>query len=60
MTNAKQREGPAETTTRVRAEVGTSVGFVGLGRMGFNMVTRLARQGHDVTATTRDQVKVAR
>lgn len=35
------------------------VGFVGLGRMGFNMVTRLARQGHEVVATTRDQAKVA-
>jgi len=27
--------------------------------MGFNMVTRLARDGHDVIATTRDQAKVA-
>jgi 6-phosphogluconate dehydrogenase len=35
------------------------VGFVGLGRMGFNMVTRLARDGHTVVATTRDQAKVA-
>jgi 6-phosphogluconate dehydrogenase len=34
------------------------VGFVGLGRMGFNMVTRLARGGHQVVATTRDQSKV--
>jgi 6-phosphogluconate dehydrogenase len=34
------------------------LGFVGLGRMGFNMVTRLARNGHDVVATTRDQEKV--
>jgi 6-phosphogluconate dehydrogenase len=33
-------------------------GFVGLGRMGFNMVTRLARHGHEVVATTRDQEKV--
>jgi 6-phosphogluconate dehydrogenase len=35
------------------------LGFVGLGRMGFNMVTRLARDGHQVVATTRDQTKVA-
>jgi 6-phosphogluconate dehydrogenase len=34
------------------------IGFVGLGRMGFNMVTRLARDGHQVVATTRDQAKV--
>jgi 6-phosphogluconate dehydrogenase len=34
------------------------LGFVGLGRMGFNMVTRLARNGHEVVATTRDQDKV--
>ena len=35
------------------------IGFVGLGRMGFNMVTRIARHGHEVVATTRDQTKVA-
>ena len=35
------------------------IGFVGLGRMGFNMVTRVARHGHEVVATTRDQTKVA-
>jgi 6-phosphogluconate dehydrogenase len=34
------------------------IGFIGLGRMGFNMVTRLARDGHQVVATTRDQEKV--
>lgn len=34
------------------------LGFVGLGRMGFNMVTRLAEGGHTVVATTRDQAKV--
>jgi 6-phosphogluconate dehydrogenase len=34
------------------------LGFVGLGRMGFNMVTRLARDGQNVAATTRDQEKV--
>ena len=28
------------------------LGFVGLGRMGFNMVTRLARDGQQVVATT--------
>src|SRR6266516_1952719 len=33
-------------------------GFVGLGRMGFNMVTRLARDGQHVVATTCDQEKV--
>ena len=36
-----------------------NVGFVGLGRMGANMVTRLARGGHTIVATTRDQAKVA-
>jgi len=35
------------------------VGFVGLGKMGFNMATRLARDGHTVVATTRDPAKVA-
>ena len=35
------------------------LGFVGLGRMGFNMVTRLARDGHQVIATTRNQATVA-
>jgi 6-phosphogluconate dehydrogenase len=34
------------------------LGFVGLGRMGFNMVTRLAEGGHTIVATTRDQAKV--
>ena len=34
------------------------LGFVGLGRMGSNMVTRLAEGGHTVVATTRDQAKV--
>ena len=34
------------------------LGFVGLGRMGFNMATRLAEGGHTVVATTRDQAKV--
>ena len=34
------------------------IGFVGLGRMGFNMVTRLARDEQEVVATTRDQEKV--
>jgi 6-phosphogluconate dehydrogenase len=34
------------------------LGFVGLGRMGFNMVTRLARDDQQVVATTRDQEKV--
>src|SRR6266571_4450774 len=34
------------------------VDFVGLGRMGFNMVTRLAQDGQQVIATTRDQEKV--
>ncbi len=30
------------------------LGFVGLGRMGFNMVTRLARGGHTIVATDRN------
>ena len=36
------------------------IGFVGLGRMGMNMVTRLVRGGHRVVATTRSAEKVAR
>ena len=35
------------------------IGFVGLGRMGLNMVTRLVQGGHRVVATTRDAEKVA-
>jgi 6-phosphogluconate dehydrogenase len=44
----------------IQARRGTAMklGFVGLGRMGFNMVTRLARDGQQVVATTRDQEKV--
>jgi 6-phosphogluconate dehydrogenase len=34
------------------------IGFVGLGRMGMNMVTRLVQGGHRVVATTRDPEKV--
>ena len=30
------------------------IGFVGLGKMGLNMVTRLARGGHDVVTFDRD------
>ncbi len=35
------------------------IGFVGLGRMGMNMVTRLLQGGHRVVATDRDPEKVA-
>jgi 6-phosphogluconate dehydrogenase len=35
------------------------LGFVGLGRMGFNMTLRLLRGGHSVVATTREAHKVA-
>lgn len=34
------------------------IGFLGLGRMGFNMVQRLVRQGHEVVAWNRSQDKV--
>jgi 6-phosphogluconate dehydrogenase len=34
------------------------LGFVGLGRMGFNMVQRLQEQGHNVVAYNRNQAKV--
>ncbi len=34
------------------------LGFVGLGRMGFNMVTRLVQHGHTVVAYNRSQDKV--
>ena len=36
------------------------LGFVGLGKMGLNMVTRLARSGHDVVAFDRNADAVAR
>src|SRR5262249_9798231 len=36
------------------------VGFVGLGRMGLNMVTRLVRGGHQVVAFDRSGDAVAR
>src|SRR6185503_15733447 len=36
------------------------IGFVGLGRMGLNMVTRLARGGHSVVAYDRSPDAVAR
>jgi 6-phosphogluconate dehydrogenase len=36
------------------------LGFVGLGRMGLNMVTRLARGGHDVVAYDRSAEAVGR
>jgi 6-phosphogluconate dehydrogenase len=35
------------------------IGFVGLGKMGMNMVTRLAQGGHRVVAFDRDAAKVA-
>jgi 6-phosphogluconate dehydrogenase len=34
------------------------LGFLGLGRMGFNMVQRLVRHGHDVVAWNRSRDKV--
>ena len=34
------------------------IGFVGLGRMGFNMVQRLVEHGHDIIAYNRTQEKV--
>jgi 6-phosphogluconate dehydrogenase (decarboxylating) len=36
------------------------LGFVGLGRMGLNMVTRLARAGHTVVAYDRSPEAVTR
>jgi 6-phosphogluconate dehydrogenase len=36
------------------------LGFVGLGRMGLNMVTRLVRGGHDIVAYDRSTEAVAR
>jgi 6-phosphogluconate dehydrogenase len=40
--------------------MGMQLGFVGLGKMGLNMVTRLARSGHDVVAFDRNADAVAR
>src|SRR5213593_3004757 len=34
------------------------IGFVGLGRMGFNMTLRLLRAGHQVVATNRTPEKI--
>jgi 6-phosphogluconate dehydrogenase len=36
------------------------LGFVGLGRMGLNMVTRLVRGGHQIAACDRSPEAVAR
>ena len=36
------------------------LGFVGLGKMGLNMVTRLERGGHDVVAYDRSQEAVSK
>jgi len=36
------------------------IGFIGLGRMGLNMVTRLQRGGHTVVAYDRSADAVAR
>ena len=36
------------------------IGFIGLGRMGLNMVTRLLRGGHPVVAYDRSADAVAR
>ena len=36
------------------------LGFVGIGKMGLNMVTRLRRAGHEVVAFDRDATAVAR
>ena len=36
------------------------LGFVGLGKMGFNMVTRLRRSGHDIVAFDRTAEAVSR
>src|SRR4051794_28877800 len=36
------------------------LGFVGLGRMGLNMVTRLARAGHQIVAFDRSAEAVVR
>jgi len=36
------------------------LGFIGLGRMGLNMVTRLARGGHTIVAYDRSAEAVAR
>jgi hypothetical protein len=42
--------GPAEAGHYIRMEFPMQVGFVGLGRMGLNMVTRLG--GHAVKKTS--------
>src|SRR4051812_22566761 len=36
------------------------IGFIGLGRMGLNMVTRLIRGGHEVVAFDRSPEAIAR
>jgi len=36
-----------------------NIGFIGLGKMGLNMVTRLQRAGHQVTAYDRSSEALA-
>ncbi|HET9455885.1 MAG TPA: decarboxylating 6-phosphogluconate dehydrogenase [Candidatus Limnocylindrales bacterium] len=52
------RRGGAPLTTRHRRRpTGMQIGFVGLGRMGANMVRRLLRDGHEVVAYNRTPEK---
>ncbi|MGC4083163.1 MAG: NAD(P)-binding domain-containing protein [Vicinamibacterales bacterium] len=45
---------PDAPCQRSKGFVRMQIGFVGLGKMGLNMVTRLVRGGHDVVAFDRN------
>src|SRR5579872_5213207 len=55
-TRLPQRQGPAEAGPGDTMQLG----FVGLGKMGLNMVTRLARGGHEIVAFDRSADAVKR
>src|SRR5262245_40811428 len=46
--------------SRPGLELPVELGFVGLGKMGLNMVTRLRRGGHDIVAFDRAEAAVSR
>jgi phosphoglycerate dehydrogenase-like enzyme len=53
---ATTSELPPRTTPNMEVQ-GMQIGFVGLGRMGANMVRRLLRDGHEVVAYNRTPEK---
>src|SRR5262249_3327176 len=55
----RQRQLRTDTARRASGD-SMQIGFVGLGKMGLNMVTRLARGGHRMVAFDRDSAAVDR